>query len=275
MRVVAAVPVYNMSESLGALLPILVSEGFDEVVVLDDASSDGSADIAAAFEGVTIVRGTENIGCGANRNRILPLLRDEDVVLFLDADLEMRSTGIAAAVRGWFADPVVGAAGGLILTGTGTPMHWNYGSFMNPLQDARTKVYEELIRLAQPGSPAFLAIRHMALENHDTFNFEIQYAEPVRRVVDWVAGGLFAVRGGLFKKLGGFDVQFRVHEEQDLCTRIAAVGLEVRFEPDVVVHHLETDVRGEGRWAQFRESRFLYFRKHWGMSRSVHDRLFP
>jgi GT2 family glycosyltransferase len=98
---------------------------------------------------------------------------------------------------------------------------------------------------------------------------------PASRQVDWVSEGLFAVRADIFQKIGGFDESFRYHSGQDLGLRVAEAGFEVRFEPGIAVRHLELDVRGDSRPVDHREGAFLFYAKHWGMSRQVFDRLVP
>jgi GT2 family glycosyltransferase len=120
MKIIFAIPNYNMRESLGRLLTGLSAEQADHIYVLDDASADGSADyVSAAFPEVTVVRG----------------------------DLELRSTGLAQAVQDWFSNEKLGLAGSLILDRSGRPSRWNYGWTMGPVHDARGRVYEGLARM--------------------------------------------------------------------------------------------------------------------------------
>jgi GT2 family glycosyltransferase len=276
MKVILAIPNYNMRQALGELLTSLAAEQLDEIYVLDDASTDGSADyVSDAFPNVKMVRGEHNVCAAANRNRLLPFLSGNELVLYMDADSELLSREVAQAVNGWFENDKLGLAGSLILDKSGRPRSWNYGWAMNPVSDARTAVYEMLARTTWPGSPTHLMIRKLALELQDTYNFEIACSEPVSRKVDWVSEGLFAVRADIFQKIGGFDERFRYHSGQDLGLRVAATGYEVRFEPGIAVRHLELDVRGARRWKDHREGAFLFYSKHWGMSRQVFDRLFP
>lgn len=276
MRVIAAIPNFNMLSNLKPLLKSMLAESFDDVYLLDDASDDGSVEfVTAHFPGVKVLRGNRNVGAGGNRNRILPELSGDELVLFVDADLDVRSKGLVGIAQEWFADEKVGLVGGLILAKAGRPMFWNYGPAMSPGHDHRNEVYDLVKANSRVDSRAFKAVREMASQRGDTYNFEIQYAEPKSRRVDWVAEGLFAVRAGLFKELGGFDRRFRYHSDQDLGVRAKEAGYEVWFKPDIVARHLELDVRGEQRREEFRAGLFLYYKKHWGMSRRVFERLFP
>jgi GT2 family glycosyltransferase len=276
VKTVAAIPNYNMRESIGVVLDSLLADEFDEVFVLDDASTDGSAEyLEAAYPAVTVVRGDRNLCDGGNRNRLLPFLSDEDLVLYVDADLTIESAGLARTVRRWFTRDNLGAVGGLLLDKNGKPIRWNYGWVMTPAGDARVQVYEDLEPFAPHGSPIHGAIRRTALKNRDTYNFEIKHEKPVSRRVEWVSEAVFAVRADVLRQVGGYDERFRYHAGQDLCLRIAAAGRQVFFEPDIAARHMDVDVRGERRSEDFREGKFLLYQKHWGMSRQVFDRLYP
>jgi GT2 family glycosyltransferase len=270
MQVVAAVPNYNMRDSLGRLLTSLRAEEFSRVYVLDDASTDGSADyVAAEFPWVTVVQGERNAGAPANRNRLLPFLSGDEGVLFLDADLELRSAGLVPIVRGWLADDSVGMVGGRLVDTEGHSSVWNYGWTMNPVRDAREQVIASLATLAEPGSALLEVLRNIAAVRRTSFNLEIQHAAPVGRDVDWVS----AIRARLFGEIGGYDERFRYHAGQDLCLRLRQVGHRVRFDPAIAACHLEIDVRGERRRHDYLEGQYLFYNKHVGMSRRVFDYL--
>ena len=274
MRTVIAIPNYNMRESLGRLLASLADEEFDDIYVLDDASDDGSADyVAESFPTVTVVRAEVNGGAPTNRNRLLPYLDGTEYILFADADLELRSARLASPVRRWLSDGTLGLVGGLLVDRSEHPAPWNYGYTMHPVHDARGNLLEAIARMAEPGTPLHGIMRQLARNNRDTLNLEIAHAAPAGRPVDWVSEGLFAVRADLFRKIGGFDERFRYHSGQDLCLRVWKAGYAVRFEPGIRACHLEIDVRGESRRKDYVEGQFLFYEKHWGMSRTVFQRL--
>lgn len=68
--VVAAIPNYNMGHNLNRLLPEVLAQGYDAVYVLDDASTDDSADVVRQFgSDVKFVRSPRNQGAGATATR--------------------------------------------------------------------------------------------------------------------------------------------------------------------------------------------------------------
>jgi len=86
MKVSAIVPAYNEAERIGAVLQALVAaERVDEIIVVDDGSTDGTAEVAKGF-GVKVLSLPENMGKAAALDHGVKLARN-DVFLFLDADL--------------------------------------------------------------------------------------------------------------------------------------------------------------------------------------------
>jgi GT2 family glycosyltransferase len=62
------------------------------------------------------------------------------------------------------------------------------------------------------------------------------YAAPA--APEWLSGACMLVRRDVFERLGGFDEGFFLYcEDMDICTRARAAGYDVRFTPDVIVHH--------------------------------------
>jgi GT2 family glycosyltransferase len=270
-----AIPNFNMADSLDRLIGHLLRAEVGTVFVLDDASTDDSVELVRSkYAEVKMVQGDTNIGAAGNRNRILSCLTDEDLILFVDADIDIETSDLDAVLASCFRNDQVGLVGGQILTKVGKPMYWNYGPFMHPAHDFRVEVYEEVMKVIPQASLLMDAIRTWALSNGDTYNFEMQYGIPIARRVDWVSEAMFAVRTAAFRAVSGFDSRFRYHADQDLCLRLDRSGYEVWFMPEISGRHLEVDVRGSARQKEFRAGQQLFYEKHWGMSRDVFDRLY-
>jgi glycosyltransferase involved in cell wall biosynthesis len=86
MKICLLIPAYNEAQALGPLVKDVRSKGFD-VLVVDDGSSDGSADIARA-EGAMVLANTKNHGKGYSLQRGFDyiLSRDYDALITIDGD---------------------------------------------------------------------------------------------------------------------------------------------------------------------------------------------
>lgn len=99
--VVAVLPAYNEEKLIGATLAALTAiPTITEVVVVDDASGDATAELAARA-GATVIRLARNMGKGAALNRGVAAAR-ADIYLLLDADL-----GASAAQSRLLLEPVL------------------------------------------------------------------------------------------------------------------------------------------------------------------------
>ncbi|HEX2213020.1 MAG TPA: glycosyltransferase family A protein, partial [Mycobacterium sp.] len=100
LPVVAAIPNYNMGRHLRLLLPQVLERGYDRIYVLDDGSTDDSVDVVEGFNGaVKLVRSAQNQGCTANRNQIIDHVGDDELIHFIDADMDLETPEAAAVAR--------------------------------------------------------------------------------------------------------------------------------------------------------------------------------
>ncbi len=112
-RVSVIVPAYNAAQTLERCLTALAAQGFPsdefEIIVVDDGSTDGTADIAARFSTVRLIH-AEQRGAAAARNRGAREARG-DLLLFTDADCEPTACWIETLCAALVAPRVVGAKG--------------------------------------------------------------------------------------------------------------------------------------------------------------------
>jgi cellulose synthase/poly-beta-1,6-N-acetylglucosamine synthase-like glycosyltransferase len=114
-RVTAYIPVYNGAEFVGPNIEGLLSQThpFDEILVIDDGSTDATAEIASGYKGVTVIRHAKNKGVAGGRNTALAAARNELVAAF-DADCVAHPAWLASLLPHLDDPKVVGAGGRLI-----------------------------------------------------------------------------------------------------------------------------------------------------------------
>jgi GT2 family glycosyltransferase len=264
MPITAAIPNYNGREYLERLIPQVREQGFRHIVVLDDASTDGSVEWLATQPDVITVAGKENLEITGNRNRILDV-PTEDIILFLDNDSELLGADGAEQLQAEFNHhPEAAVVGPLILSQSGEPMWYNWGYQVGPYRQGISAALEQVARAHHDDPRVMSTVRSLA-------QGVIGHFEPIPiegREVGWVTEMYFAVRASVFRQLGGFDGNFRrFHEGSDFCRRALQAGHTVRFAPNIVAKHLDQQSGSpqQRRVDSYVSSRYFYA-KHYGVT---------
>jgi hypothetical protein len=230
-----------------------------EVIVVDNASSDGSADaIARAHPDVMLIRSDRNLGFGAANNRAFEVARGE-FVLLLNSDAFVHLGACAELVRFLRERPACAVAGPRLLNADGTVQRSAY-----PLPSPARCWIENLWLSAL--APSHHILGDLRRWRHDE-----------ERSVPWLIGACLLVRRSVIESVGGFDEQFFMYaEETDWQKRIRAAGHDVRLCPAAVVTHLG-GASGREQKAKinraFFESLDRYELKHHGISGLLSMRL--
>ena len=213
-----------------------------QIVVVDNASSDGSAAaIGSQWPRVRIIALDHNIGFAAATNKGIRETASE-LVLLLNSDTMVPEGAIdrlAAALRDL---PRAAAVGPRIVDGNGRP-ELSYGRMISPLAELRQK----------------LLVRFASAARLETMTSET-------REVDWVTAACLLVRRREAEDAGLFDERYFMYcEDVDFCAAIRANGGKVYFTPQAEIVHL----RGRswranpGRTAErYRRSQLAFYRKH-------------
>lgn len=261
LPVVAAIANYNMATELANLLPQVSQQGYSDIFVLDDASTDYSREVVESFSNeVHFVAGDKNKGAGANRNRIIEALGYDALIHFLDADINLESEGTAELVQEVIPNGDFGFVGGLAKSPTGLQNVWNYG----PRQSLRNDIGAQIIARIEPlltENPARVAkIRNRYSDLLSGWPDPLN--EPVRRQVFWNIEQNLVMNSSTFKTLDGFDESLREHEIQDLAIRLSHLGLISYFDPLISIVHTEGQVRNYNRKLAMMSAEFHIIRKH-------------
>ena len=212
-----------------------------EVLVLDNASEDGSAEAARAHEAVTeVIALDRRRGKGANDSALLQRARGR-YALLLNEDSELLPGATAALHAALEARPDAGAAGAKLVRPDGAqqPSAWR---FPNP----RTAL-----------AAALLLHRR-----------NVQSTGETTRDVDWAQSAALLVRRAAAAQVGHLDPRFFVYsDEVDFCKRLQDAGWRVLYVPEAAaIHHEQLSTGGvpERRIVEFARNRDLYMRLHHG-----------
>ena len=212
-----------------------------EVLVLDNASDDGSA-AHAERHGARLIALERRTGKAENDSTLLHEARGR-YCLLLNEDAELRPGATEALLAALESDPLAAVAGAQLLRPGGEPQPCAW-------------------RL--PGVPTALA---GALFLHRRLT--VQSGGPRTRSVGWVQSSAMLVRRAAAEEVGFLDPDFFVYsDETDFCKRLRDAGWRVLHVPAArAVHHeqLATDPRAAARRiVEFHRNRDLYMQKHHG-----------
>jgi glycosyltransferase involved in cell wall biosynthesis len=167
VKVSVVIPCYNHARFLAEAIESALAQSHHdvEVVVVDDGSTDDSAQVAGRF-GVRVVQ-QANRGLAAARNAGLAVSTG-DVLVFLDADDRLRpdaaSAGIAALERAPAAMLAVGRC--QLVDERGRPLATDQPR-------VQSRFYEELLRRNYIWTPALVAFRRRAFDDVGTFDARV------------------------------------------------------------------------------------------------------
>ena len=245
LPVVAVIANYNMAKQLEKLLPQVVKQGYDQIFVLDDASTDNSQQVVKRFKDVKLVAGKTNKGAGANRNRIIKALDYTALIHFLDADVLLETEKTAELVRQVAPNEPFGFISGLITDLRGNQWAWNYGPRIGLRADLGAQV-QLLVGSMLPKHPQG-AKRIRQRFARLLSGWPNLFEKPVRREIYWAAEANLVVRSDIFAEFGGFDESLRETEILDLAIRMQQKNLKRYFDPRLVVQHTAGKVREYNR----------------------------
>ncbi|MBM4168213.1 MAG: glycosyltransferase family 2 protein [Ignavibacteria bacterium] len=213
-----------------------------EVVVVDNGSTDGSADtLQESLFDVKLVRLERNLGFGLANNRGADHATEE-FLFFLNNDSIVRSDVPAALAAFMIDHPDIGLCGPKLLNADGS-YQVSHGFDPSLWNEWRTR------RLQKRGGR-----RDQAAE--------------VPPHPDWLSGAALMTRKTLFRTVGGFDPSYFMYfEDADLCCRIREAGFRIAYLPEISLVHLRrrtVDRESSRINVEYRRSQIRYYQFHRG-----------
>lgn len=222
-----------------------------DLLVVDNASRDGSAALAAArTTQVRVIENPTNRGLSAAWNQGAQAV-DAPWILLLNPDAEILRGDLGAFVRAGERRPDVALPGPVIRNPDGT-IYESGRAFPGTLQ----AVGHAFLGPFAPGNRFTRAYR------------QTSWDRSTEREVDWVSGAAMLIRRSAFEQVGAFDEAFWLYgEELDLGTRLRGAGWKVLATPALEVLHVGGVSTGRSRRAHVMHSQaiYCYYRKHRAM----------
>lgn len=241
-----------------ALAQCVAEEIDSEIIVVDNGSTDGSADaIKNAFTigsssttpAVKLIRSTSNLGFGRANNRGMQVAKGK-YILLLNSDA-FPKPGAFTTLLNFMESHADAACVGPRLLNEDESLQVSCYKFPSP---ARITWESLLLTAAFPNSALFGDYRKWP---HDT-----------ERKVDFVIGACMLVRRETINRVGMFDESFFLYsEETDWEKRMSDHGWNVYFTPDAEVYHLcgtSGKAQADRVFTEFRRGQERYIRKHFG-----------
>ena len=247
---------HNTREHLAACLASTVSEHPAQVIVVDNASTDGSPDMVRRERPDVELIEAGNDGFGAGANIGLRATR-HPYALLLNSDTRVCAGALAALTAYFDARPSVGLVGPRLLNPDGS---------LQPSVYPNPGPVADLMRWTSAGRLAALAptLRRRYLLN---------YPHALETDAGWLAGAALGIRKAAFDAIGGFDTSFFMYsEEVDLAYRMQQAGWRVRFAPVAEVTHVggaSTAAYRADMMTRLYQSMAHFYRKHYSPRRQA------
>jgi GT2 family glycosyltransferase len=250
-KIRVAVVSYNTRELLSACLESLSGDPRLETWVVDNASSDRSADLVRErFPGVRLEARSDNLGFGPAVNLVAERAGDWDWLAIANADTAVEPGALDALLAAGEDDERAGLLAPRLILPDGSTQH-SVQSFW---------------------SPGFalgfnLGVQRLSQRWADERCLE-GYWDPERpRRVPWAVGAFLLARREAWDAVGGFaPEQWLYAEDVDLGWRMARAGWGTRYVPGARVRHAESAAIAP-LWGQAKTERWMAASYDWMLRR--------
>lgn len=249
---------YNVKEFLLNLLDS-IKKAIDkitvEIIVVDNASDDGSVDVLKEkFPEVKLIINEKNIGFGAANNLALKEAKGK-YFLLLNPDTIIREDTLTKMIEFFETHPDCGIAGCKVLNPDGTLQLACRRGFPGPWTS-----FTKVMGLSKlfPKSRLFAKYNLTYLDENQTYE------------VDAVSGAFLMMRREVYEKIGGFDSQFFMYgEDLDLCYRAQKANYKVYYVHSTEIIHYKGESTKRSKIDEtklFYDAMHLFVKKHFSSS---------
>jgi hypothetical protein len=240
---------YNTREILKECISSVISTVKNlsyEIIVVDNASTDGSVDmLQEKFSSVKVIANNFNKGFAAASNQAVENAQAE-TYLFLNPDTIVLEGAIEKLYAFLREKDDAGIAGPKLYKNANLEYHPSVRKFTRPL-------YVFI---------SFLPLTGKILSVYGNYVFK---KDKVHKP-DWLWGAVLMVKKEVFDRAGGFDENYFLYsEEEDLCRKVRAAGYEVYYYPQAEIIHLKGQSSRQNKKESSRHfwsSRLYYFSKY-------------
>ncbi len=187
-----------------------------QVVVVDNASTDGSAELVMReFPRARLIRNMENVGFARANNQGLRVTAGR-YALLLNSDTIVKPGALTSLVKFMETHPAVGACSPRLLRPDGAPQPYAFG-----------------------GDPTLRYLLRRAANQVFLHRYLHDWGCSALQIVDWVSGACLLARREALDQAGLLDESiFMYFEDNDLCLRLRRAGWKICYYPKAEVIHL-------------------------------------
>ena len=246
----------KLFECINSIYSSKPKNSFEIIVVDNDEVNTIENDLKKKFPKVKYIKSGNNLGYGGGNNLGAKKANGE-YLFFLNPDTKILGNAIDKLYEFIEKNKKTGIVSPLIL-----------GLDKKPLD---RQGYKEMNLINGFFTFSFLRKKFKKFSVAGYYSLEDWKKEPVKKV-ETVYGAALLISSKLFKEVGKFDERFFLYfEENDLSRRVRKLGYELYINSDSrIVHHVaQSTNKLRNRDDYFAKSRFLYFKKHFGIVQAL------
>ena len=252
MQVSVIIVNYNVANFLEQCLLSLERSLTDdrfEIIVIDNASTDGSLDLLAKqFPEVKVISNSANVGFAHANNQALSIVKSE-IVLFLNPDTLLPESLLQKTTEQFATDPQIGAIGVRMIDGN--------GHFLPESKRRTPTAWSSFIKLFGVDGIG---------SNKQHGYYDLHLAQDNDGETEVLSGACLFARRSVLQSIGGFDERFFMYAEDiDLSMSIRRKGLKIWYAGSSCIIHFkgESTTKNVRYVHDFYTAMLLFVRKHY------------